>query len=343
MQRSLFLRIQSAVEAHDPYFVQKTNVVGTLGLSSLQKITAAMRMLAYGVAADYVDEYVRIGESTAIESLKKFVKAVVAIFSDEYLRSPNNDDTARLLAVGENRGFPGMLEGIDFNYSINGHDYTMGYYLANGIYPKWSTFVKTIPITQENRQKYFAAAQGSARKDVERAFGVLQARFVIVRGPACFWECNTLKDIMKACIIMHNMIVEDERDVNGIDFIRGDIFRKHTLEKMFTNKLMESANDELSFRTVVRDLRTKSPMLQIVLLNPYAWCCTGYCFGTEGTTGPVSKKNLHLIAKMLFSDCSNSTKANLRMIEECVTKNQADEVYMLTHQIKELIESLKSS
>ncbi|KAF8403482.1 hypothetical protein HHK36_011586 [Tetracentron sinense] len=77
------------------------------------EFTAAMRMLAYGVTADYVDEYVRIGESTAIESLKKFVKAVVAIFSDEYLRLPNNDDIARLLAVGENRGFPGMLGSID--------------------------------------------------------------------------------------------------------------------------------------------------------------------------------------------------------------------------------------
>ena len=36
--------------------------------------------MAYGVAADYVDEYIRIGDSTAIESLEKFIKAKVAIF-----------------------------------------------------------------------------------------------------------------------------------------------------------------------------------------------------------------------------------------------------------------------
>ena len=50
-----------------------------------------------------------------------------------------------------------------------------------------------------------------ARKDVECAFGVLQARFVIVCGPARFFHLETLKDIMMACIILHNTIVEDER------------------------------------------------------------------------------------------------------------------------------------
>ena len=60
-----------------------------------------------------MDEYVRIGESTIIESLKKFVKTVVDIFSKEYLRSSNNKDIARILADGERRGFPGMLGSID--------------------------------------------------------------------------------------------------------------------------------------------------------------------------------------------------------------------------------------
>ncbi|KAF8390509.1 hypothetical protein HHK36_025036 [Tetracentron sinense] len=100
MSRHLFHRIQSAMKAYDPYFVLKRNAAGVIGLSSLQKVIVTMRMLAYGVAADAVDDYVRIGESTSIESLRRFVRAVVEVFGEEYLRSPNNDDISRLLAQG---------------------------------------------------------------------------------------------------------------------------------------------------------------------------------------------------------------------------------------------------
>ena len=113
MSKELFLRIMNVVEAHDDYFVQKRNAANVLGLTCFQKVTAAMRMLTYGVPADATDEYVRIGESTALESLRKFVDAVVEIFGDEYLRYPNEADIARLLAMGEKKGFPGMLGSID--------------------------------------------------------------------------------------------------------------------------------------------------------------------------------------------------------------------------------------
>jgi hypothetical protein len=69
----------------------------------------------------------------------------------------------------------------------------------------------TITNPQGNKKKYFAKAQEAVRKDVERAFGVLQAQFAIVRGPARMWDKATLRQIMTACVIMHNMIVEDER------------------------------------------------------------------------------------------------------------------------------------
>jgi hypothetical protein len=96
------------------------------------------------------------------------------------------------------------------NYNINDHEYTMGYYLADGIYPSWATLVKTIPEPRGSKRTYFAKAQEAVRKDVERAFGVLQSRFAIIRGPARFWDDKTLSEIITACIIMHNMIVDDE-------------------------------------------------------------------------------------------------------------------------------------
>ena len=70
-------------------------------------------MLTYGVPADATDEYVCIGESTAIESLRRFVAAVVDLFEEEYLRYPNEADTTCLLALDEQNGFPGMLGSID--------------------------------------------------------------------------------------------------------------------------------------------------------------------------------------------------------------------------------------
>jgi len=58
-------------------------------------------------------------------------------------------------------------ESPQVNYNINGHDYSLGYYLADDIYPSWTTFVKTIPQPQGNKNKYFAKAQEACRKDVE--------------------------------------------------------------------------------------------------------------------------------------------------------------------------------
>ena len=70
--------------------------------------------------------------------------------------------------------------------------------------------MKTIPNPIGEKRKRFAEKQESARKDVERAFGVLQSRWGIVRYPARTWSTK-LWEMMIACVIMHNMIIEDER------------------------------------------------------------------------------------------------------------------------------------
>ena len=97
------------------------------------------------------------------------------------------------------------------NYTINGNSYDKGYYLEDGIYPDWSTIVKTNRNPDDEKCKRFAKEQAACRKDVERAFSVLQSRWAIVRHPARIWDTKRMHEVMTAYVIMHNMIIEDER------------------------------------------------------------------------------------------------------------------------------------
>ena len=93
--------------------MQRRNAANTIGLSDEQKMTVALRMLAYSMSADSIDEYVRIGESTTIECVKRLCQGVVEIFGPEYLRLQNAIDISRLLRKANQRGFPRMLGSLD--------------------------------------------------------------------------------------------------------------------------------------------------------------------------------------------------------------------------------------
>ena len=113
MSINLFKRIAKELKKHDSFFEQRRNAAGELGHSTEQKVTAALRMLAYGILADLVDDHLAMGESQAIKCVKRFAVAIVKVFGEVYWRAPNEADTARLLEFNKNRGFPGMLGPID--------------------------------------------------------------------------------------------------------------------------------------------------------------------------------------------------------------------------------------
>jgi hypothetical protein len=254
MRRELFLSIVDRVCAYDQWFVQRPDATGRMGLSSLQKCTTAVRMLAYGVVADATDEYVRLGASTADEALCHFCVAIRGCFESTFLRQPSREDLEKQISINTTRGFPGMFtsidcmhwtwkncpvawqgqfqdkdglwsvileavadqslwiwyaffgmpggnndinvldrsplisnflrgEGNDMQFIVNGNLYNRYYLLADGIYPQWSCFVQPISAPQGEKREHFTKVQSALRKDVERAFGVLQARREIVRNP----------------------------------------------------------------------------------------------------------------------------------------------------------------
>eukprot|EP00918_Siedleckia_nematoides_P014899 GHVU01032317.1.p1 GENE.GHVU01032317.1~~GHVU01032317.1.p1 ORF type:complete len:448 (+),score=58.83 GHVU01032317.1:216-1559(+) len=290
MSKRVFTRLLAAVEGHDRYFTQRRDCTGKLGASPLIKVTAAVRVLAYGVAADELDENLELAESTVLESLRRFCAAVNAVFSHEYVREPTEEDTARILRVYDKHGWPGCIGCIDcmhwqwkncptalagqfrgpkskhptvvleavadaelwlwhvsfggpgslndlnildrsplfdrvaqgtapeVGYVVNGTEYKMAYYLADGIYPNWPVFVKSVEgggIT--TKQQLYTKMQEARRKDVERAFGVVQARFRIIQQPFRLLSLEDMGDIMRCCVTIHNMVVEDERHLSDRD------------------------------------------------------------------------------------------------------------------------------
>lgn len=74
-------------------------------------------------------------------------------------------------------------EARDMHFVVNGCDYDRYYLLTDGIYPEWSCFVQSIHLPQDEKRIHFAERQEAVRKDVERCFGVLQARFAILQNP----------------------------------------------------------------------------------------------------------------------------------------------------------------
>jgi len=96
------------------------------------------------------------------------------------------------------------------SFTVNGRFYKRGYLLTDGIYPKWSTFVKAYPHPVDPKEKKFKRLQEAARKDVERAFGVLKGKWKILGRPLRPMTTEKISKYVYACCILHNMIIKDD-------------------------------------------------------------------------------------------------------------------------------------
>ncbi|KAJ9555087.1 hypothetical protein OSB04_009701 [Centaurea solstitialis] len=236
MKRRLFLKIVADLEREYEFFRWTHDARGVKGFSLLQKCTSAIRQLAYGTAADATDEYLQMSETTSRECFSNFCQAwrgqyhrgdhpglttvIEAVASYDlwiwhaYYGTPGA--TNDIVIVNQSPIFNDLFEGKapDSSFSVNGRQYKHGYYLADGIYPKWTTFVKAYRYPTEPEQVAFTERQESARKDIERAFAILKSKWHIVKYPARAWTKKKLRYTMYTCIILHNMIREDEGFAN---------------------------------------------------------------------------------------------------------------------------------
>ena len=300
---------------------------GKLNASPEQKVTAALRVLCYGVSADARDEYVRMNESTINLTLRRFATAISELYGPKYLRSPTREDVAYYAERNAKRGHPGMFGSIDCchfewdmcptalrgqhlnkdhnvtnileaiatddcwiwhaffgmpgscndlnvlnaspfiqtlmqgglpdcRFTVNGTSRLKPYVLTDGIYPPWLCFQKGFsePVTEE--QKLYATIVSALRKDVERAFGILRKRFNFLKVPCRLWFIEDIVLLMKCCLILHNMIVEDERDEidvqNRLYFL--DELEAHVDETIQVDGVAASLERETPLTELVRNM-----------------------------------------------------------------------------------------
>jgi hypothetical protein len=135
---------------------------------------------------------------------------------------------------------------VDIEFMIDGQVFDKVWILVDGIYPPIARFVKTLSFPIGHVKKLFAKWQESARKDVERAFGVLTRKFQILARPLEYWHLQDVKGIIFGCILMHNMMVEvrvdrQEQDAAGM-YQLYDIPRSERVEQ----RRVETLNGHVS-------------------------------------------------------------------------------------------------
>jgi len=101
-----------------PYFQQRVNATGETKSSTLQKVAAALRVLAYGLPADEVDEYARLSDSTFDETVHRFTRFVVEKYKPVYLREPTRADLQRIMDDYADTGFPGCMGCVDCSHWV---------------------------------------------------------------------------------------------------------------------------------------------------------------------------------------------------------------------------------
>ena len=120
-------------------------------------------------------------------------------------------------------------------YTIGEQDFNKLFILVDGIYPKYSRFVKGYSQPIFKTEKNYTKWQEGARKDIERAFGVLKQTWQFMDRPMRMLHLDSITNRVGTCIILHNMLVQDR--VMGAPKVGGQKMRYNPALKVRSNNL----------------------------------------------------------------------------------------------------------
>ncbi|KAG7373891.1 plant transposon protein [Nitzschia inconspicua] len=236
----------------------RTNPATKMTIACVQaRLLLPLKCLAYGVPSHTFCDYFQMSKTQARECCKKFNLLIPALYSKEYLRLPTKKDLVAINKLHSavhkiddhhlffwhlSYGWAGTLNDINifnqspflrsltdgvFNelesdvvpYSIGDEIFDKMFVLVDGIYPRYSRFVKTLKQPVSQSEQRFAKWQEAARKDIERAFGVLQAKFQAVARPIHTLRLEEIGAMVTTCLVLHNICVSDR--------IMGDVHARY--------------------------------------------------------------------------------------------------------------------
>ena len=99
-------------------FREIPDALGEKGPSPLQKMTAVLRILAYGIPFGAVHEYTGVQEETARKSTYAFCEWLIAKYEDVHLGVWTPEAIKKEMAINKDRGFSGMLGSLDCTHWI---------------------------------------------------------------------------------------------------------------------------------------------------------------------------------------------------------------------------------
>ena len=132
-------------------------------------------------------------------------------------------------------------------FSIMGEQFKHLFLLTDGIYPTWVRFVKAISEAgADPSSTSYKIWQEKSRKDIERAFGVLQIKFPIVARPFKFHKTEIIANTVTTCLILHNMCVQERvnetnegdyspRPVDGLDCVQTETLHESVPDNVDSN------------------------------------------------------------------------------------------------------------
>jgi methylphosphotriester-DNA--protein-cysteine methyltransferase len=111
--KTLFRKLCASAAAKDIFFRRRRDATSRLGLSTEQKIAAALRVLVYAESYDQSDHFLRMSEETVRQSFLRLTRHITDSLFEEVVRLPTSDEAQAISNRFRLRGFPGCVGSID--------------------------------------------------------------------------------------------------------------------------------------------------------------------------------------------------------------------------------------